>query len=61
MELWKEKELIVKFIGIWPKERDMVRWIKRTWNPKGNYDLHLRSKGFSTIIFFSQKDQDGIL
>ena len=55
------KDLIGKFIGIWSKERDLVRWINRTWNPKGNYDLHLGSKGFFTIIFFTQEDQDRIL
>ena len=54
VELWKEKALIGKFIGIWLKERDLVRWMKRTWNPKGNYEMNLGYKGFFTIIFFTQ-------
>ena len=56
VELWKDKALIGKFIGIWLKERDLIRWIKQTWNPKGHYDMHLVSKGFFTIIFFNQED-----
>ena len=31
------------------------------WNPKGNYDLQLGSKGFFTIIFFNQEDRDRIM
>ena len=27
IELWKEKALLGKFVGVWPKEKDMVRWI----------------------------------
>ena len=53
IELWKETTLIGKFVGIWPKERDLVRWIQTAWNPKGHYDLPLGSKGFFTIIFLS--------
>ena len=53
IELWKEKELIGKFVGIWPKEKDLVKWISSVWNPKGHYDLQLGSKGFLTIIFFN--------
>ena len=39
IELWKEKALIRKFVGIWPKEKDLVKWISSVWNPKGHYDL----------------------
>ena len=53
IELWKEKALIGKFLGIWPKEKDLVKWISSIWNPKGHYDLQLGSKGFFTIIFFN--------
>ena len=52
-EIWREKDLIGKILGVWPQERDLVCWIKSTWNPKGHYDLHLGSKGFLTIIFFN--------
>ena len=61
IELWKETTLIGKFVGIWPKERDLVQWIKTVWNPKGHYDLQLESKGFFTIIFLDQEDKDRIL
>ena len=61
IELWKEKALIGKFVGIWPKEKDLVKWINSLWNPKGHYDLQLGSKGFFTIIFFNQKDRDRIM
>ena len=53
--------MIGKFVGIWPKEKDMVKWISSVWNPKGHYDLQLGSKGFFTIIFFNQEDRDHIL
>ena len=29
IELWKEKALIGKFMGIWPKEKDLIRWMSR--------------------------------
>ena len=61
IELWKEKSLIGKFVGIWPKEKDLIKWISSVWNPKGHYDLQLGSKGFFTIIFFNQEDRDQIL
>ena len=53
IELWKEKALIGNFVGICPKEKDLIRWISGVWNPKGHYDLQLCSKGFFTIIFFN--------
>ena len=61
IELWKETTLIGKFVGIWPRERDLVRWIQTVWNPKGHYYLQLGSKGFFTIIFLNQEDRDRIL
>ena len=61
IELWNEKALIGKFVGIWPKEKDLIKWISSVWNPKGHYDLQLGSKGFFTIIFFNQEDRDRIL
>ena len=58
---WKEKALIGKFVGIWPKEKDLIKWINGVWKPKGHYDLQLGSKGFFTIIFFNQEDRDRIM
>ena len=59
--MWKERALIRKFVGVWLREKDLVHWIQRTWSPKGHYDLQLGAKGFFTIIFFNQEDQDRIL
>lgn len=61
VKLWKEKSLSRKFVGIWPHEKDLIRWIKSTWNPKGHYDLHLDANGFFTIIFFNMEDRDQVL
>ena len=61
IKLWKEKALIGKFVGVWPKEKDLVRWIQSTWKPKGHYDIQLGAKGFFTIILFNQEDRDRIL
>ena len=38
-EIWKAKSMIRKFVGIWPKEKDLVKWISSVWNIKGHYDL----------------------
>ena len=59
--MWKEKALIGKFVGVWPKERDMVMWIQGAWKTKGHSDLHIGEKGFFTIIFFNQEDRDRVL
>jgi hypothetical protein len=56
----KEHSLIGKFIYLWPSERDLMRWIKTWWNPKGHYELQLSSKGFFTVIFFNLEDKDQI-
>ena len=58
---WKEMAPIGKFVGIWPREKDLIKWINGVWKPKGHYDLQLGSKGFFTIIFFNQEDRDRIL
>ena len=61
IDMWKEKTLIRKFVGVWPKEKDLVRWIQGTWKLKGHYDLQLGAKGLFTIISFNQEDQDRVL
>jgi hypothetical protein len=30
------------------------------WNPKGDYELQLSSKGFFTVIFYNLEDKDMI-
>jgi hypothetical protein len=42
--------LIGKFLGLWPLEKDLVKWIQHWWKPKGHYDIQIGSKGFFTII-----------
>jgi hypothetical protein len=52
--------LIGKFLGLWPAERDLHKWIKYWWHPKGDYELQLSSKGFFTIILYNLEDKDRI-
>ena len=52
--------LIGKFLGLWPFEKDLVKWIQHWWNPKGHYELQLVSKGFFTIILHNLEDQNCI-
>ena len=61
IETWKEKALIGKFLGGCPRERNLVWWNQGPWKPKGHYDLQQGEKGFLTIIFFNQEDQDRVL
>jgi hypothetical protein len=56
----KYHALIINFWGLWPSERDLARWIKTWWSPKGDYDLQLILKGFFTIIFYNLEDKDHI-
>ena len=55
-----EHALIGKFLGLWPTKRDLARWIKDWWNPKGDYEVQLISKGFFTIILYNIEDKDKI-
>jgi hypothetical protein len=59
-EFIKYHALIRKLLGLWPSKRDLSRWIKNWWNPKGEYDLQLNSKGFFTIIFYNLEDKDRV-
>jgi hypothetical protein len=45
--------LVGKFLGLWPYEHELIKWIHQWCNPKGNYNLQLGSKGFFTIIFIT--------
>jgi hypothetical protein len=57
-QFMREHALIDKFLGLWPSERDLLRWIKDWWNPKGDYEVQLSSKGFFTIILYNLEDKD---
>jgi hypothetical protein len=56
----REHALIDKFLGLWLSKRDLLRWIKYWWNPKGDYEVQLSSKGFFTIILYNLEDKDTI-
>jgi len=60
MQFMREHALIGKFLGPWLAERDLNKWIKHWWNPKGEYELQLSSKGFFTIILYNLEDKDRI-
>jgi hypothetical protein len=56
----RDNALVGKFLGLWPSERDLVKWIQYWWKPKGHYDLQLGSKGFFTIIFHNLEDRNRV-
>ena len=56
----RDNTLVGKFLGLWPFERDLVKWIQYWWKPKGHYDLQLGLKGFFTIIFHNLEDRNRI-
>jgi hypothetical protein len=56
----RDFSLIGKFLGLWPSEKDLVKWIQHWWKPKGHYDLQLGSKGFFTIILHNLEDRNKI-
>jgi hypothetical protein len=59
-QFMRDHALIGKFLGLWPSERDLARWIKTWWTLKGDYELQLSSKGFFTVIFYNLEDKDKI-
>jgi hypothetical protein len=56
----RDHALIGKFLGLWPSKKYLAHWIKAWWNPKGDYELQLSSKGFFTVIFYNLEDKDHI-
>lgn len=57
----KDHMSIGKFVGIYPSEKDLTRWINEMWKPKGNYDMQLGAKGFVMIILFNLEDCNRII
>jgi len=37
----RDFSLIGKFLGLWPFEKDLVKWIRHWWKPKDHYDFQL--------------------
>jgi hypothetical protein len=56
----RDHALVGKFLGLWPSERDLIKWIQYWWKPKGHYELQLGSKGFFTIILHNLEDRNHI-
>jgi hypothetical protein len=56
----RDYALVGKFLGLWPSERDLIKWIQYWWKPRGHYDLQLGSKGFFTIIFHNLEDRNRV-
>jgi hypothetical protein len=56
----RDYALVGKFLGLWPSERDLIKWIQHWWKPKGHYELQLGSKGFFTIILHNLEDRNHI-
>lgn len=47
----EDHTIISKFMGIWPKEFDILRWIQLKWNSEASINIFLGEKGFFTMIF----------
>jgi hypothetical protein len=56
----QDNALVGKFLGLWPSEHDLIKWIQHWWKLKGHYDLQLGSKGFFIIIFHNLEDRNRI-
>ena len=41
------------FVVIFPFEKALIWWIKSTWKPRGNFNLHLGSKGLFIVSFIN--------
>lgn len=52
--------IICKFMGLWPIEKDLQKWIKYHKKPKESIDLHLGSKGFFIVVFATIEDKDRV-
>jgi len=56
----RDHAIICKFVGVWPAERDLTKWIQQKWQPQGHIELKLGAKGFFTVIFFNLKDKEQV-
>lgn len=56
----RDHALICKFVGFWPSEKDISKWIQQRWKPKGHIDLKLGAKGFFQVIFSNPEDKGRI-
>lgn len=56
----RDHTFICKFVGFWPSEKDLAKWIQQRWKPKGHIDIKLGAKGFFTVIFSNLEDKERI-
>jgi len=56
----KDHAMICKFVGYWPTEKELYRWIYQRWRPKGHIELKLGAKGFFTAIFANLEDKERV-
>ena len=56
----KDHALIYKFIGLWPTEKDLLKWIQIKWQPRGHIDLNFGARGFFIVIFTNLLDKERI-
>eukprot|EP00253_Pinus_taeda_P017343 PITA_17343 len=56
----RDHAIICRFVGYWPSERELYRWIDQRWKPRGQVDLKLGAQGFFTAIFSNLEDKNRI-
>jgi len=56
----RDHALICRFVGYWPSERELYRWIVQRWRPRGQVDLKLGAQGFFIAIFSNLEDKNRI-
>lgn len=61
MQCTQDHAIICKFMGIWAREVDILRWIQIKWQLKAPFNLYLLAKGFFTVIFEDLEDRKHIL
>jgi len=49
-QFMKDHALIGKFLGFWPSEWDLFKWINTWWKIKGYSEIQLGSKGLFTTL-----------
>jgi hypothetical protein len=56
----RDYALVGKFLGLWPSERDLIKWKHQWWKLKGHYEIKMGSNSFFTIILHNLEDRNRI-
>jgi len=56
----KDHALICNFINVWLLEKDLTRWMKQKWQPRGHIELKLGARGFFMVIFSNLQDKERV-